>query len=284
MQKLGMVIINYNDFKTTEKLLKNVKNYSCLDKIVVVDNHSTDNSVQKLKKLESKKIVLLENNRNNGYASGMNLGASYLIKELGDCHIIFSNADVIIQNEKDLIQLSSDMKDDVVVVGPVILEHDTYNRGWKVSSTFVEILLNLPLISRYFKKKFLYYKDSHYESSTSLVDVVSGCFFMVDSKVLQAVDFFDEHTFLYYEELIFACKVKKIGKKILVDNQVSVIHDHSVTVDKNVSRIRKYRILKTSQQYYVKNYLNANSFQLACLFITNKISLFLLYVRGLFHK
>ena len=53
MTKLGMVIINYNDYKTTKILLNNVKDYDSLDSIVVVDNHSTDNSYKILKKLEN---------------------------------------------------------------------------------------------------------------------------------------------------------------------------------------------------------------------------------------
>ena len=170
------------------------------------------------------------------------------------------------------------------MVGPVILEHGTFNRGWKKTNVWIEVSLNLPLINRYFKKKFLYYKDNHYQTALSFVDVISGCFFMVDSTLLQNVDYFDEGTFLYYEELIFACKVQNAKKRVLVDNRVSIVHDHSVTVDKSVSRIRKYRILKTSQRYYVEKYLQANTLELFFLFLTNKLSLGLLYIRGLFHR
>ena len=44
MRKLVFVIINYNDYETTKKLLDNIKDYKVIDKIYVVDNHSTDNS------------------------------------------------------------------------------------------------------------------------------------------------------------------------------------------------------------------------------------------------
>ena len=37
---IGMVIVNYNDYKTTERLLNNVKDYKILQEIVVVDNKS----------------------------------------------------------------------------------------------------------------------------------------------------------------------------------------------------------------------------------------------------
>lgn len=282
--KLGMVIINYNDAKTTKKLLTNIKNYKCLDKIVVVDNHSTDNSLDELKAFESNRITIIKNSKNNGYASGLNTGAKFLIKELGECNIIFSNSDIIIKGEKDLKLLSSDINDKVGVVGPVIFEHGDYNRGWRQTSANTEILLNLPLISRYFKKKLLYYKDNHYNKDISYVDVVSGCFFMVSSKVLEEINYFDEKTFLYYEELIFAKKVNNIKIKTCIDNRVEIIHDHSVTIDKNVKKINKYKILKSSQRYYVEEYLNPNLIQKALLYLTNKLSLIVLYIRCLFRR
>ena len=40
-KKLGMVIVNYNDYLLTSRLLKNVKDYKCLNHIVVVDNNSS---------------------------------------------------------------------------------------------------------------------------------------------------------------------------------------------------------------------------------------------------
>ena len=283
-RKIGMVIVNYNDFKTTSKLLENIKEYSCLNKIVVVDNFSTDNSVEELKKFENSRITIIKNRKNNGYASGLNTGCKYLIKELGTCNIIFSNSDIIIKDEKDIIKLSSDLGKEISVVGPVIYEHGNYNKGWKQTTKTMEILFNLPWISRYFKKKLLYYDENHYRGKTSKVDVVSGCFFMTTSEILKEVNYFDEETFLYYEELIFAKKVKEKKKQTIIDNEVEIIHDHSVTIDKNVTKIKKYRILKSSQRYYVKKYLKANSFQMALLYLTKQLSLGILYMRCLFRR
>ena len=281
MKKLGFVIVNYNDANTTIRLLNQIKDYKNIDQIIVVDNNSTDDSVKKLKKSKSKKIKIIENKENKGYASGLNTGAKYLIQTLGECNIIFSNSDIIIKNEKDLDTISSDIKGDISVSSPVIEEHNNLNRGWKKTTPLTESLLNLPYISRYFKKKKLYYKDNHYKEDISYVDVVSGCFFMVDSSALQEINYFDENTFLYYEELIFSKKLEEKNKKLIVDNRVHVIHDHSVTIDKNVKRINKYKILKASQRYYVKNYLKGNLLEMTLLYLTNKLSLFILYIRCL---
>ncbi len=279
-KKLGMVIVNYNDFNMTSRLLKNVRNYKCLDLIVVVDNNSPDDSFEKLKEFESNRITIIKN-KFRQYSSGLNVGAKCLIKKVGDCNIIFSNSDIIIKGEEDLKKLSSNINSDVVVVGPTVDEHGTLNRGWHLPSTNQEILFNIPLLSRYFKQKYLPYKEEDYNKDTTYVDVVSGCFFIVDSKFLMDNDYFDETTFLYYEEQIFAMKVKEKNKKELVDNTVTIIHDHSVSIDKSIKRVKKQKILKTSQRYFAKKYLKANKLQMALLYITDYFYRGLLYLRCL---
>ena len=282
-KKLGMVIVNYNDFDMTSRLLNNVKDYKCLFHIVVVDNNSTDDSFEKLKEFESNRITIIKNSSRH-FSSGLNVGAKYLIKKVGDCNIIFSNSDIIIKGEEDLKKLSSNIKNDIVVVGPVVNEHGVLNRGWKLPQVNYEILFNIPLLSRYYKKKLLSYSEDCYASDTTVVDVVSGCFFIVSGEFLKNNNYFDEHTFLYYEEQIFATKVKKAKKKELIDNQVVIIHDHSVSVDKSIKRLEKQKVLKQSQRYYAKKYQKANKVQMALLYITDYFYRGVLCIRCLIRR
>ena len=282
-KKICMVIVNYNDFNMTSRLLNNIKDYKCLKQIVVVDNNSTDDSFEKLKEFESNRITIIKNSSRH-FSSGLNAGAKYLIKKVGECNIIFSNSDIIIKGEEDLKRLSSDIKQDIVVVGPTIVENKVLNRGWILPSTNMEILFNIQLLSRYFKKKFLKYDEDEYNKDITYVDVVSGCFFVVDSKFLVDNDYFDEKTFLYYEEQIFAKKVIDKNKKEVVDNNVVIIHDHSVSIDKSVKRVAKHKILKKSQRYYCKAYQKANLIQMGLLYITDFIYRGVLYIRCLIRR
>lgn len=279
-KKIGFVIVNYNDSDETIKLLDNIKDYKCINKIVIVDNNSSDDSFNILSKYKSKNIDVIKNT-NRHYSAGLNLGAKHVVKEISECNIFFSNSDIIIKSEEDIVRLSDDIKDDVVVVGPTIDEHGVINRGWKMPTVNHEIFNNLILVSRLFINH-MKYDDSHYKKDISIVDVVSGCFFIVDSKFLKEVDYFDENTFLYYEEQILASKVKSKNKKELIDNKVTIIHNHSVTIDKTIKRINKQKILKNSQRYFCKNYLHANIMQRALLQITDKIFLSTLYIRCFF--
>ena len=62
--KNGIVIVNYNDYKTTKRLIDNIRDYKVFDKIVIVDNKSSDNSLKELKKLENKMHNVRHNNKN----------------------------------------------------------------------------------------------------------------------------------------------------------------------------------------------------------------------------
>lgn len=282
MTKLGMVIINYNDYKTTSFLLDSIKDYKCLDLIIVVDNKSTDDSLKHLKKYENNKIKIIEAEENKGYAAGLNIGAKEVIKKLKNCNIIFSNSDVIINKEEDLEKLSKDIgKHSIAVVGPTIVENRSLNRGWMLPTIKDEIKFNLPLVSRKYRKEILY-DDEHYNEDLSIVGVVSGCFFCVSGKVLEEVDYFDEATFLYYEEQILSKKLEEKDYQVAVDNNVVIIHNHSVTIDKNINKVNKYKELKKSQRYFVKEYLQATEKELKWLDFTNKLSLVILYIRCFF--
>ena len=249
MKKIGFIIINYNDYKTTKKLINNIKNYKIIDEIVVVDNKSTDKSVLELQKIDN--ITLIANEENYGFAKAINIGCKYLINKYKDCYIFVSNSDIRIEEENDLKELVKTFKvKDIALVGPVIKEPDGVVRGWKLTSVNEDILMNIPLINRVYRNKLLNYKDSYYTTLLSYVDMVKGCFFLIDSKALEKINYLDENTFLYYEENILAKKLKVKKYKTVINNKVTIYHDHAKTISKNINNINRYKITKESFMYY----------------------------------
>lgn len=278
MKKIGFIIINFNDHKTTKKLINNIKNYKIIDEIVVVDNKSTDKSVLELQKIDN--ITLIANEENYGFAKAINIGCKYLINKYKDCYIFVSNSDIRIEEENDLKELVKTFKvKDIALVGPVIKEPDGVVRGWKLTSVNEDILMNIPLINRIYRNKLLNYKDSYYTTLLSYVDIVKGCFFLIDSKALEKINYLDENTFLYYEENILAKKLKVKKYKTVINNKVTIYHDHAKTISKNVNNINRYKITKESFMYYEKNYNDANSLQIFILKILNNINLIVKKIR-----
>lgn len=277
MKKVCYLIINYNDYKTTNKLINNIKDYKIIDEIAVVDNDSKDDSKKELKK--NKNITLICNEKNEGFAKAINIGCKYLIEKYKECYIFISNSDIRIKSEKDLKELVNLFKSNIAIVGPTIKEPSGIIKGWKLTSVKEDILLNIPLINRFYRNKLISYNDNYYKSDISYVDMVKGCFFCIDSKALENVGFYDENTFLYYEENIMAKKLKIKGYKTVISNNITIYHDHAITINKNINNINKYKITKESFMYYEKNYNDASKFQLAILKVLNDINLLFKSIR-----
>lgn len=276
---IGMVIVNYNDYKTTERLLANVKDYKILQEIVVVDNKSTDDSLKNLKKLQSKKITIIDSGANKGYSYALNVGCKYLIKKYKKLNIVISNSDIIIDSENDIKDLNAHLSDKNVIVGPTIIQGNDLNRGFKIPTTWQDIKQNIVFWGKRVLTNELNYPNDYYHKDISKVDTVSGCFFMITSKHLEEMDYFDENVFLYYEENIMGIKTKKLKKNIIVCNNIDVIHDHSVSIDKSLKRIKKYDALKTSQAYFEKTYNNASKLELFFLKLFRYLTRILLLIK-----
>ena len=109
---------------------------------------------------------------------------------------------------------------------------------------------------------------------------------MIKYNKFKDIDFFDENTFLYYEENILGKKLKDKGEITGVDTNLEVIHDLSVSVDKSLNSLKKYKILKASQFYYEKKYNKLNILGLGLLkffyYISYGISYLYLLIGG--HK
>ena len=276
MSKVGMVILNYNDFETTNNYLKKIKNYKELDTIVVVD--------KKLLELENNKIKIIKTGDNKGYSYGNNYGIKYLNDNYKVDYIIISNPDITV-SEKVISKLKNDLdkNDDIALVAPVIHELDYIRRGWRLPLIKDEILSNINYFHKKARKK-LEYDESKYSGNLTKVDVVSGCFFMIRSDILEMIGNFDEGTFLYYEENILGHKLKTINKKTCIDNETEITHNLSVSVNKSFNDIKKYKILKESQKYYVKYYLKSNIFEIFLLRFVYYISLIIAYIAQFFRN
>lgn len=260
MSSAVLIIVNYNDSDNTIKLINDVKSYKSINRIVVVDNNSTDDSLDNLRKLNIKKMHIIESIHNNGYAKGLNMGAKYAMEEYKNPILIFSNSDIIIESENTIKNLIGNFKNkDIKVVMPKIKEKDKYSYGWKLTGPFKDLLMNIPGINRSIRRKYRYYDEEYFNADTSIVDCVYGCFFLVEGEFLKSIDYFDENTFLYFEEYILGRKVKLYNKLSIVDNREYVIHNHNVSIGNNVTNINKYKIYKKSQFYYERKYNNANS-------------------------
>lgn len=266
--KLGIVILNYNDFDTTAKLLELIKDYEPIDQIIVVDNKSIDNSYERLVFYESENIHIIKSDINNGYSSGNNIGIRWMLENT-DVEIIgVSNPDVkfekqLIYRIKELFQQYENYaifaglqmnKEGEVADHPFWPEYS--NKQW-----FVRKIESLHLFYHFLKvnSNRTYIKKKLLEKNNLVsVGAVEGSLFFIRRSDIETIGLFDEKLKFYCEEDILAKKIKKIGKKIGVDKSVNYIHFGSVTTKKNFNSYSKSKYMFASSIYYFNKYQSNN--------------------------
>lgn len=264
---ISLVVLNYNDAMETINFVNSIKENKYLDNIIIVDNASLDNSIEKIRNsfIKSSKIHILESKKNGGYASGNNIGLKYAIKKLNSDYIIISNPDVRISNEKTIkeMKLVFEKMNKIGVVAPKMNTSKNNNEediaAWKLPSLMDDIILSLGVLRKLIGNPVTY-KKSYLSSKKHLeVEVLPGSFFMVSKKSITEVDLLDEATFLYGEERILGYKMKKLGYREILITDNEYLHFHGQTISKNIkNELNKLKLLNKSRYYYQKRYNNIN--------------------------
>lgn len=260
MARTACVIVNYNDWKRTLNLVKRIVDYTSLTYIMVVNNASTDESREKLIAYNHPKYIFLESDKNGGYGYGNNIGIRKAV-ELGADYLLIANPDVEFDDNciHHMLELF-DLDNNIAIVGAKETNLGTY--GWRYTSGLEDVLsaslfFNKTLKSRYYDKS--YFTNKHYCE----VDIVPGCFLLIDSKKMQEVCFYDEEFFLYEEEKVLYYKFNEKGYKSMIDLDVSFKHLH---IEQYSTSIKKHLLTKErllcSKKLFLKKYRKFSALQL----------------------
>lgn len=287
---IDILVLNYNDANTTVDFVKSVKNYSCVRKILLVDNHSTDDSLETLKALENDKVVVVDSGENKGYGAGNNFGIRYLYERYKSEFILLSNPDVIIE-ENVIVDLEKFLRSncDYAVAAPFMLNakgEKENHTAFRIPSTFEYILSLDVLAKKYFLSFDCGYKALKTEKNVVDVDALAGSLFMLNVDKFIKFGFFDEKIFLYCEEVVLGKKMKSAGLKLALLPKLFFVHNHSTSISKTYrSECAKHKILLKSKKYVLKEYFHANFLEMLLvnfLGFTSSIELRMLtFLKGL---
>lgn len=257
---IGCVVLNYNDADTTLDLLKRIEPMEIIDQIVLVDNKSTDNSLERLKEQESNKVHVVCAEKNGGYGSGNNVGIGYLRKNYSCDYIIIANPDVIF-DESVIKKMVNEFDEDTVIVAPLTLDSKKERQlpiAWKVPTVKDYFLFSSIVLNKIFKP--FRYPTQFFNTDICEVDCVQGCLFMLNNSLIED-KLYDENIFLFFEESCIGKQFKDKGYKTKLLMNVDYIHNHSVSINKAFnSEARKRKITLDSFYTYFEDYYSLSGF------------------------
>ena len=256
------IILNYNDASTTIKLVEGIKNYACIDYIVVIDNNSADDSYTILQKYKNQKLHLVKAGENGGYGTGNNIGLRYSSDVLHADYSIIANPDVLF-SEECVHKFIQTFQDDSSVAIVSAKQSNSPDCAWKNCHTLRYILATSLFFEVWLKIRS--YPSSYFKDRKSVpVFAVPGSLLMVDLKKMLQYGMYDEEFFLYYEEPILAQKFAEAGLKTILRLDCSYVHNHHVSISKTYRRwSQQHAVLLKSAELFLRKYKKANALQMA---------------------
>ncbi len=242
---LSVIIVSYNTkdltIQTINSVLDSTKKSRVLQdklEIIVVDNHSKDDSVAALEKLQTKlktPLKIIKNKTNAGFAKANNLG----LENAKGSHIIFLNSDTIVQ-EKALENMVNRFQEygKLGILAPTLLNSDlTYQaQGGSRPNLFnlfvhMTFLDDLPIIGQYLpstqhtgkaSKVTLPYLDT--QSDLIPMDWVGGTAMMLSKEALDTFDSLDPNIFMYAEDTEICMRAQNHHYMVAIDPTARIIH------------------------------------------------------------
>jgi GT2 family glycosyltransferase len=254
----GFVILNYNDYESVKSLVTSMRNKGINDKVCIVDNCSTDDSFEKLCMLQSDSIDVIASGRNGGYAFGNNVGCRYLKEHYGVDIIFIANPDTEFDAETIEALKDAFIKYPQYAILSATM-HDTNgnvsDRSYIYLPSFMQnLLLCFYIYNRIYR--LLYSCKINCDSEVMDIDAAQGSFFAIRVDVLEKIGYFDEGTFLFYEEMCLAMKIREYNGNLKIGMLInqSYVHHHSVIIKNSMSAMKTYKIYLNSKMYFEKTY------------------------------
>ncbi|WP_343665253.1 glycosyltransferase family 2 protein [Chryseobacterium mucoviscidosis] len=226
-KKLAVVILNWNGKSWLEKFLPNVVQFSQNADIYVVDNLSTDDSIDFLQK-NFPSVQIIENNKNYGFAGGYNEG----LKEIKNELYCLLNSDVeVTENWIDPVLELFEKDSSIAAVQPKILSYNNKNY-FEFAGAGGGLIDNLgyPYCrGRIFDD--LEEDKGQYDDETEIF-WASGCCLFIRSKDFCEQKGFDERFFAHQEEIDLCWRLINSGKKVFYTGKSKIYHVGGGTLNK----------------------------------------------------
>lgn len=263
--QVSIIIVNYNTKGLLENCIRSIikTTKEVTYEIIVVDNNSTDGSPDMVQNLFPH-IRLLSNKENIGFSCANNMAYR---SSKGD-HLLFLNSDTLIQDgaiEEMIDYLNTHPQ--VGIVGPKIL--NPQQQPTRSYMRFLD-LKKLFLGSKYFKilvdvEEYRIHFPFYDYASVRQVPWLSGACMMVKRNIFEEAGLFDEHYFLYLEDMDLCLQVSKLGYHIVYLPSAAITHVFGGSSSGRVENL--IQLHKNSMAYYFKKNFPITHYWVARLYL-----------------
>jgi len=218
MPKISIIIVNYNGKTLLEKCLESLfkVNYDNFE-VILVDNNSTDETVDFIKK-NYPSIILIKLDSNKGFAEPNNIGSKIAKGE----HLLFLNNDTIVTPNfiSELVK---------------VIENDT-----KIAicqSLLLKLDGSIDSSGDFIDKLGVVYNSKTKTDEIREISSARGASMIIRKKIFKELNGFDEKFFVSFEDVDLGWRTWISGYKVVINPKSIVYHLGGQTTNKIKSDI-----------------------------------------------
>ena len=235
--QLSIIIVSYNTADLTGQTLSSIKNsleksdfLKNSNEIFVVDNNSTDNSLNVIKSFQKyfQHFKLIENKDNRGFASANNQAAQLATGE----YLLLLNSDTIVQDNALDLLIKGAIANNFQIAAAKLLNKDKTIQPQGGNLPNLMTLFNqmfflddLPMVGKFFsstQNTGLNFNND--QSDAKEVGWVGGTAMLIKQSLWNEIGPLDENIFMYGEDIELCIRAKQNGAKIGIIHSASIIH------------------------------------------------------------
>lgn len=253
---VDIIIVNWNAGPLLRECLKSIADASQPDLVprtVVVDNASTDKSLQSLDDVQLPHTIV-RNERNRGFAAACNQGA----KDSTANYLLFLNPDTRLSTGAlagPVAFMDRSEHGHIGILGIQLVDGNgrvlpTCAR-FPTPTRFFYAMLGLDrFLPRVFPPHFMVEWD-HRDSRE--VDQVMGAFFLVRRSLFEALGGFDERFFVYFEEVDLSVRARAVGWRTFYLSDFQAYHRGGGATER-IRPMRLFYLLRSRILYGYKHF------------------------------
>ncbi len=242
--KINVFILNWNSSDSTKDCINSIvasddKNF----RIILINNFYSKVDLVEIqsiyKSYKSKiEIYLVENDTNLGYAGGNNMGLKFLEDNNLQGDILILNPDILVMKNT----ISEMRKASINGVGIVTVR--TLNSDGKILFDAINF------------KGFMQFDEISDQDAFS-TNYSQGSCMLIKRSIIDQIGLFDERFFLYWEEIDFSLRVKKLGQKLISITVTQIIKKNNSESRQPISFYYSVRNAKLIKEKYGENFSNS---------------------------
>lgn len=218
---VSIVIINYNTKVLLADAIASVKDKTKnIDyEIIVVDNASSDNTVNYIKE-NFVDVKIIASNENLGFGKANNLGAKIATGK----YLLLLNSDTLMVNNAIKILFDFLEKNEEKKIG--IVGGNLYTRNMKENFSYSTYLptLKTHLFYRLYLSNFLSRDNFNRTAQSKKVGQIIGADLMISKQLFDKIGGFDPFYFMYVEDTDLQRRITDLGYHIYSVPDAKIIH------------------------------------------------------------